>query len=187
MSSGFHRSGDTIEVTFEGEEAIVLRRLVGELVELLRSDLPEREAEPGDPVAALIGDYSGPSEQPEDEVLARLLPNAYSDDEGAAAEFRRFTERGLRDGKVANARVVLEALGDPDYADKMTVVIKPDEVDAWLRTLTDVRLAIGTRLGVADNDEERWSSLPEDDPNRYVHHLYLWLGWLQETLVDSLL
>lgn len=186
MSSGFRAAGDMIEVTFEGEEATVLQRLVAELVELLRSDVPERISEPGDPVAALIGDYSGPSEQPEDEVLARLLPNAYADDEPAASEFRRFTERGLRDGKVTNARVVLDALGDPDFSDQMTVTVKPGEVESWLKVFTDVRLAIGTRIGVEEDDEERWRTLPEDDPNRYVHHLYLWLGWLQETLVASL-
>lgn len=186
MSSGFRAAGDTIEATFHGEEASVLRRLVAELVELLRSDLPERESEPNDPVEALIGDYSGPSQQPEDDVLARLLPNAYTDDEEAAAEFRRFTERGLREGKVANARVVLDALGDPDYSDALTVTVTREEVEPWLKVLTDLRLAIGTRLGVEENDEERWQSLPEDDPNRYVHTLYLWLGWLQESLVESL-
>ena len=44
-------------------------------------------------------DFSGPTSAPEDPVLARLFPTAYPDDEEAAAEFRRFTEGGLRDGK----------------------------------------------------------------------------------------
>ena len=34
-------------------------------------------------------------------MLARLFPTAYPDDEEAAAEFRRFTEGTLRDGKAA--------------------------------------------------------------------------------------
>lgn len=186
MSSGFRAQGDRLAVTFEGEEATVLRGLVGEIVELVRHDLPARESEPDDPVEALIGDYGGPSAPPEDEVLARLFPNAYSEDDEAAADFRRFTERGLRDAKVANAEVVLEALGDPSHADRLDVVLEAGHEQAWLRTLNDIRLAIGTRLGVTEDDEERWNSLSEDDPDRYVHHLYLWLGWLQETLVEAL-
>ena len=41
---------------------------------------------------------------PDDPALARLLPDAYADDEEAAAEFRRFTERDLRDAKARDAR-----------------------------------------------------------------------------------
>ena len=37
-------------------------------------------------------------------MLARLFPTAYPDDEEAAAEFRRFTEGALRDGKAAAPR-----------------------------------------------------------------------------------
>lgn len=186
MSSGFRRRGQTVEVTLRGEEASVLRGLVREIVELVRHDLPAREAEPDDPVAALIGDYGGPTEPPDDAVLQRLFPSAYGDDEEAASEFRRYTERGLRDQKVANAEVVLESLGDPDFSDKVEVTVDAEQAQSWLRTLTDVRLAIGTRLGVEENDEEHWNSLPEEDPRRHVHHLYLWLGWLQETLIEAL-
>ena len=50
----------------------------------------------------------GPVTRPDDPVLERLLPDGYSEDEEGAedanADFRRYTERGLRDGKVANAR-----------------------------------------------------------------------------------
>ena len=47
---------------------------------------------------------------PDDPVLARLLPDAYPDDAAAAGEFRRYTESGLRSGKVAAARTVLDTL-----------------------------------------------------------------------------
>ena len=33
-------------------------------------------------------------------MLARLLPDGYQQDPEAAGEFRKYTERGLRDGKV---------------------------------------------------------------------------------------
>ena len=41
-------------------------------------------------------------------MLARLFPTAYPDDEEAAAEFRRFTEGTLRDGKAARRRRIID-------------------------------------------------------------------------------
>ena len=55
-------------------------------------------------------DFSGPTAEPEDPVLARLFPTAYPDDEEAAGEFRRFTEGALRDGKAAAAYAVIDTL-----------------------------------------------------------------------------
>ncbi len=49
-----------------------------------------------------------------------------------------------------------------------------------------MRLAIGTRLEVTDGDEDSWDDLPEGDPRGPVHDIYAWLGFLQETLVDSI-
>ena len=55
----------------------------------------------------------------------------------------------------------------------------------WMRSFTDMRLAIATRLGVEEGDEEYWHSLPDDDPRAQVHDIYDWLGFLQETLVHA--
>ena len=51
--------------------------------------------------------------------------------------------------------------------------------------LTDILLALATRLGVEDGDEDYWDALPEDDPRTQVHHIYQWLGFLQETLIHA--
>ena len=58
--------------------------------------------------------------------------------------------------------------------------------ELWLRSFTDLRLALATRLGVEEDDEEYWESLPEDDPRTQAHDIYHWVGYLQETLVDAL-
>ena len=55
----------------------------------------------------------------------------------------------------------------------------------WMRSFTDMRLAIATRLGVEEGDEDYWHSLPDDDPRAQVHDIYDWLGFLQETLVEA--
>ena len=71
--------------------------------------------------------------------------------------------------------------------DDITIDVELDEATAlvWLRSLTDLRLALGTRLEVEEGDEEYWYSLPDEDPRAQAHHIYEWLGFLQETLVHA--
>lgn len=177
--------------TFTGFEADLLRSLAAQLVELLRSDAPARE-ESGDPMADLF-DFSGPTSEPEDPVLARLLPSAYRDDDEAAADFRRYTESALRDRKVASALAVVRTLQDAGLADEaadegLVIDVELDEPTAmeWLTAFTDIRLALATRLGVEEGDEEDWEELPETDRGAQLYGIYQWVGLLQETLVDAL-
>ena len=190
--SGFarHRRSGRVIATFTGFEADLLRSLTSQLVELLRN---ERAAPTGgDPLEAMF-DFSGPTAEPEDPVLRRLFPTAYPDDEDAAAEFRRFTEGSLRDGKADAAAGIIDALeeaGLPPLLEEEGLVIdvELDEAaaTAWLRSFTDVRLALATRLGVEEGDEDYWHTLPDDDPRAQAHDIYEWVGYLQETLVDAL-
>lgn len=192
MTEGFHRRrGGGAVATMTGFEADLLRSLASQLIELLRDEagVPTTEV---DPLESLL-DFSGPSTVPEDPVLARLLPSAYREDDEAAAEFRRFTEMELRTSKAGSAATVvsvLEEAGLPtEVADAAGLVIDvelgPDEVLAFLKTLTDMRLAVATRLDLQEGDEDFWESLPDDDPRTHMHDIYEWLGYLQETLVGA--
>ena len=89
--------------TFTGFEADLLRSLASQMVELLRNERAEPAAPTADAFEAMMAEFSGATTIPEDPVLARLFPTAYTDDEESAADFRRFTESGLRDGKAAAA------------------------------------------------------------------------------------
>ena len=60
------------------------------------------------------------------------------------------------------------------------------ETMAWLGALNDLRLALGTRLGVSEDDPEQFANLTEDDPSWTSHLVYNWLGGLQELLVHCL-
>jgi hypothetical protein len=174
----------TVIVSFAEHEADILANLLRNLVELLYDGMPPRVSESSDPLAALL-DNDGPTSPPEDVVLQRLLPDAYRSDDQAAAEFRRFTERGLRDGKASDARRVLTALeSSPSVADGIT--LGPDDQLAWLRAINDLRLAIGTRLGVEEDDYAVWENLPDDDPRRLTYDLYDWLGYLQSALLHNM-
>ncbi len=63
------------------------------------------------------------------------------------------------------------------------VELEPPAAETWLRSFTDLRLALATRLEVEEGDEEHWQSLPDDDPRAQAHDIYEWVGYLQETLV----
>ena len=189
--SGFrrHRRSGRSLATFTAYEADLLRSLASQLIELLRNESATPTAS-DDPLEAML-DFTGPTTEPDDPVLRRLFPTAYTDDAEAAGDFRRFTEGGLREGKaVAAAQVVddLEEAGLPvEPEDGLFIDVELDEAAAmtWMRSFTDMRLAIATRLGVEDGDEGVWASLPDDDPRAQVHDIYDWLGFLQETLVRS--
>ena len=190
--SGFarHRRSGRIIANFTGFEAELLRSLAQQLVELLRNE--EAAPKDQDPFEAMM-DFSGPTIEPEDPVLARLFPTAYADDEEAAAEFRRFTEGSLRDGKSRSAIAVIDALEEAGLPPELTedglhfdVELDEPTAETWLRSFTDIRLALATRLEVEEDDEEVWAALPDEDPRAQAHDIYEWVGYLQETLVEAL-
>ncbi|NUR07163.1 MAG: DUF2017 domain-containing protein [Nocardioidaceae bacterium] len=191
MHEGFQRRrhGGAV-ATFSGFEADLLRSLASQLVELLRNEVAAPSAG-DDPLEELL-DFTGPTTEPEDPVLARLFPTAYPHDEEAAGEFRRFTEGTLRDQKAQGAVAVIETLeeaGLPEQLEKdgLVVDVELDHEGAmlWMKSFTDIRLALGTRLGVEQDDEEYWMALSQEDPRAHVYDIYQWVGFLQETLVDA--
>jgi hypothetical protein len=150
----FERSGETVTASFTTLEVELLGDLAAQVVDMLGG------ADPSDP------------------AVARLLPDAYRDDEDAAQEFRRFTEPGLTERKIGNARAVIQSL-----AGGGEVELGTDAQQAWLRTLTDIRLIIGSRLGIeTDDDHGREESV--DD--LMLRDIYDWLASVQGTLIEAL-
>ena len=193
--SGFerHRRSGRVIATFTGFEADLLRSLASQMVELLRNERAEPAAPTADAFEAMMAEFSGATTIPEDPVLARLFPTAYTDDEESAADFRRFTESGLRDGKASAAGSIIDTLEDAGLPPELTedglvidVELTHAEAEAWMRAFTDIRLALATRLGVEAGDEHYWHSLPDDDPRAQAHDIYEWVGYLQETVVEAL-
>ncbi|MCP3422661.1 DUF2017 domain-containing protein [Nocardioides pinisoli] len=193
--SGFerHRRSGHVIATFTGFEADLLRSLASQMVELLRNERAEPAAPTADAFEAMMTEFSGATTIPDDPVLARLFPTAYPDDEESAADFRRFTEGGLRDGKAAAAGAIIDTLEEAGLPPELTedglvidVELTHAEAETWMRAFTDIRLALATRLGVEAGDEHYWHSLPDDDPRAQAHDIYEWVGYLQETVVEAL-
>lgn len=173
VSSGFSRGREGgVVTTFDEAEVSILRSLASHTLDLV---------EPGetgdDPLERALG--IGPSEKPDDPVLARLFPSAYEDTE-QAADFRRYTETTLREGKRADAKIVLDSV-EPGH-----VELTQEQARAWMRALNDIRLVLGTRLEVTEEVHDELAGMREDDPRYPVLVLYDWLTYLQETLVHAL-
>ncbi|OEU87221.1 hypothetical protein DB35_27500 [Streptomyces abyssalis] len=215
MAGHFEATGDGgAAIALDEVEISILRSLSVQLLELIGPG--DEPADGEDPLTAILTD--GPSEPPDDPALARLFPDAYGggpdappDGEGeeersASAEFRRFTENELRARKREDGLAVVRALDsltpDPppgpsgpgkhpqggDGTAGAVLTLKPEESRQWLGALNDLRLAIGTRLEVTDDDDSsELYSLPDEDPRKPMVMAYLWLGGLQETLVETLL
>ena len=188
----FHRRRGLIITKLSAYEVELLASLIMQLIELVSDGEPEgfaATAQTDDPFEEIVRDLEGEPDEPgplEDPVLKRLFPDAYADDPGATADFRRFTERNLKATKVAEAQVVLDRLATTELGAR-DLKIPADEVEIWLRTLTSVRLAVATRLGIKDAaDADELAALPEEDPRSFMVSVYDWLGFAQETLISAL-
>ncbi|MBU6347509.1 MAG: DUF2017 family protein [Actinomycetales bacterium] len=155
-------------------ETELLTSLVHQMLQLLHD--PDEE-EHTDPLAKMIG-MNGPTEISDDPVLARLFPDAYRDNPEHSAEFRRFTWNDLQQRKIQHGHLVLENLKRFPGEKKLS----EPEVNAWLLTLNDLRLALGTRIGL-DNETELQLTNESLPP---VFGVYDWLTGLQGTLIDCL-
>lgn len=121
-------------------------------------------------------------------VLARLFPDAYTDDPGAADEFRRFTLDDLIDRKVENARGVLSSFRIAQSrrttdGEVRLVLLDREHAMYWLGTLTDLRLVLATSLGIATVTDEGGVETPDAE---YVESLYDWFGFAQGSLLEAL-
>ncbi|MBH1934573.1 DUF2017 domain-containing protein [Streptomyces sp. AV19] len=187
--------GGGAAIALDELEISILRSLAVQLLELIGPEDGPAGAQDDDPLARLFAE--GPSEPPADPALARLFPDAYGApgeerDERAreyAAEFRRFTENDLRARKREDGMAVVRSLDALTPAGDRGAVLRlaPEGARQWLGTLNDLRLTIGARLEITDEDEgEALFRLPDDDPRKPMVMAYLWLGGLQETLIETL-
>lgn len=150
------RTGE-LRVRLEDYEADVLRNLTAEMLALLDSKFPVN-----------------------DPVGGRLFPDAFDDPEQERA-YRDLVGDELRTTKMQSAEMIRGRLG-PDGAAELELT--GDETPAWLSLLTDMRLAIGTRLGVT---EARMQAEPDPrDPEVTALSVLHWLGWLQEATLEKL-
>jgi hypothetical protein len=168
----FTRHRGKVRADLEEVEARLLVQLAGEILALVEQpDLGE------DPLASLVG-LADEVHPPDDPVLSRLLPDAYRDDPAAAGDFRRYTDADLRRRKRDNAAAVQASV--PAGGGRLE--LDRDQVDQWLECLNDMRLALGTALGVTEDTDP--DETEQEHPSYGSMQVYAWLGWLQESLLS---
>jgi hypothetical protein len=153
----FRRKGDELVARLVDAEASIVGLLLDQLEQLLAADSADSGGDP---------------------VLRRLLPAGHEDPE-VAADYREMTESGLRGGKAEDLAVVRATLP----RDGGEVRLDPDQARAWLRTTNDLRLALGTRLGVSEDTEP--PADPADEEGQQLA-VYYWLTAVQGSLIDAL-
>jgi len=133
-----------------------------------RIQLPDNER-------AVLGDLGGQlrsllTQGTDGPEVRRLFPTAYADDPERDAEYRDLMSDDLLARRLATADV-LESTATATELDD-------EQLMAWIGAVNDLRLVLGTRLDVSEEDD---LEATDGDP---VRGIYLYLGWLLEHLMD---
>jgi hypothetical protein len=136
-------------------ESELMRRLTGELRAILTS-----------------------AQNADDPVVERLFPPVYEEPTDEAA-YRDLIGDDLVTFKLEALDAVSTALGDRGS----DVDLEGETLQTWLAALTDMRLAIGTRLEV--DEETMAAEIDPDHPDARSLAVLHWLGWIQEGILRT--
>ena len=163
------RTADSIRLQLDPVELQTLADLLAELIEDLDAD-----------------------PQPDDAVHERLYPAAYVDTD-AEQSFRKMTQAGLKTERIERAQQCLAELAEaPERTTAVTrrarheVSLTDADSDRWMRVLNDLRLVLGTRLEITE-DDDHLGALDVGDPEAMSYVIYGWLTALQDNLVRVLM
>lgn len=180
MAKAFKRTRKGITGFLEPAERDLIRKLFGDVISMLEIDRKDE-----DPLAAMVG-LDLDAAKPQDAALLRLLPDAVQHDDGEALEFRRLTERSLREDKLGALRASALLL------EHSPMQLTDEQARLFARAANDVRLVLAERLDIHTDDDAQalhdiddWSQA--EDLETYLALVYNFMTWLQETLMQALL
>jgi hypothetical protein len=153
--------------------------------------LNDRESSsPADELEDITGMRTGHSSPPQDETMKRLLPDF----------FRPHTDHPAGAGPVESLNSALRSLHEPEIIDAKREAaqrlldtvpqnggkfeLTEDDAHAWAAVVNDMRLALGTMLGVAQDGP---AEMPPEHPMAGHLDVYQWLTVLQEYLVLAMM
>ncbi len=142
-----------VEIKIADEE----RRLIAELIEQLRE---------------LV--LSTSTEGSVDPSIRRLYPTAYVEDVEQELKYQRLMRDQLLERRLAHLDVVESTLQDEE--------LSPETLIAWITSINDLRLVLGTHLDVSEEEEPTFVS--ENDPEQQQRAIYHYLSHLLGELVD---
>ncbi len=148
---------DRYRVSLPEPERDVLQSLVPQLRELLTTDDPS---------------------------LTRLFPTAYPDDPERDAGYQALVRDELLEKRFASLDVLESTI---EAATKTGTELTGEQLEAWMRALNDLRLVLGTRLDVSEDDDEVVDPADPDGPAWAIYHyLAMLLSFIVDALVEDL-
>jgi hypothetical protein len=180
-------AGPRFRSSLDPHEATLLHNMVTSLVGML----DERESSsPTDELEQITGMRTGHTAAPDDVTLGRLLPDFFRPHNdhpagSAAAESLNSALRSLHEPDIIDAkRQAAQCLLKTCPQGGGRIELGEDDANAWIASVNDVRLALGTMLDIGDGGPD---ALPPDHPMAGHLDVYQWLTVLQEYLVLSLM
>lgn len=167
----------------EPHEVALLKNMATSIQEML----DDRQAgSPSDPLEEITGIRTGNPKPPEDATLSRLLPGFVKDPqagretaEESNSVLRSLHEPAIIDAKIVAAQRLLATL--PEGGGQLE--LSEADAQAWIAAINDIRLALGTMLGIGPEMPDR----PAGHPMAIHLEVYGWLTVLQEYLVLGLM
>ena len=180
-------AGVRFRSALELHEAALLRNLVGSVLDMLDTREPSG---PVDELEAITGMRVGNTRAPQDPTLQRLLPDFHhpdgdEPDDPVGVDDLNAALRGLHEPAIIDAKraAAQELLGTVPHAGGR-IELTEEQANGWVAAINDVRLALGTMLGVGPDGPDR---LPADHPMAGQLGVYQWLTVLQDYLVVALM
>lgn len=147
---------------------MVRRRRDGSYIQAFNAGIPALLVDLGDQLDAMLDD-----DAPE---LRRLFPTAYAGDEEKDAGYQILARSSLTDQR----RAAIETVKRTAESEVLT----EEELTDWMALTNDLRLVIGTRLDVSEDDDE--SEVDPDSPEGNLLEIYHVLGAVLHEIVAAL-
>jgi Domain of unknown function (DUF2017) len=180
-------AGSRFRSAVEPHESALLRSMATSVIDMLEE---RQSSAPTDELQEITGIHTGHSRPPSDATLGRLLPDfvrpqdrhpAGADDaEGVNGALRSLHEPEIIVAKHQAAHRLLYTCPVGGGRFELT----EEDANAWVAAVNDMRLALGTMLGVGPDGPHR---LPAGHSMAGHLDVYQWLTVLQEYLVLALM
>ncbi len=177
----FRRTKSGITGRLSAPEVDVLKTVIDEVLGILSPG----DVEP-DPLAAMTGLHLPPApDTSAHPVLARLFPDAYREDAAASEAFRVLAHGELAATKREALQTMRAALPE-DTQTRADLMLDEPAAQLWLHGLNDLRLSLGTSIGIGPDWEDQLAAMPEGDPGWFAVAVYDRLTAIQSSLIDAL-
>jgi hypothetical protein len=111
----------------------------------------------------------------DDPNLRRLFPTAYPDDPEQEDDYRGLVHDTLLEGRLAALDTFESSVRERTLTD--------DQPGCWMGSINDLRLVLGTRLDVSEDDVD----IDPEHPEAAAFAVYHYLGWVLDDIVKVMI